>query len=189
MSAAARWDCPAERRALQFRVRPSPTGRRFLLSMASGSGAGAAASANLNAVRETMDGECASRSFYPVCASRRRAPGWRRRGGPRGPRVDLSGVLRGDGEGTRRDLEAGGPRAPVFRSLRRSWARAGRSGLASAACAPSLGPRDLPGVWRLLVGTGEACDRSSGRKGSWTFGHRSVPGPWRFSKELFVSSV
>lgn len=47
---------------LQFRV--SPTSLGFLLSRASGSGTGAAASANLNAVRETMDGESALCSFY-----------------------------------------------------------------------------------------------------------------------------
>lgn len=64
--------------------------------MASGSGAGAAASANLNAVRETMDGECVSRSFYPACASQRRAPGG---GVVEGPAV-LSSTLAVSCEGT-----------------------------------------------------------------------------------------
>ncbi|KAB0391303.1 hypothetical protein E2I00_008766, partial [Balaenoptera physalus] len=51
----ARCDCPAERKALQFRVRPFALLPRPPASgRASSSGAGAAA-ANLNAVRETME--------------------------------------------------------------------------------------------------------------------------------------
>ncbi|XP_007465047.1 PREDICTED: mitotic-spindle organizing protein 1-like [Lipotes vexillifer] len=51
----ARCECPGERRALQFRVRPFALLPRPLASgRASSSGAGAAA-ANLNAVRETME--------------------------------------------------------------------------------------------------------------------------------------
>lgn len=85
---AARWECGQERRELHFRVRSSPASQGFLFSMASGSGAGAAASANLNAVRETMDGEYASRSLYPARASRRRAPDGGVVEGPGGPRVE-----------------------------------------------------------------------------------------------------
>lgn len=61
----ARSDWPREKTALQFRVRT--LSRPWPAAMASGSGAGAgaaaAASANLNAVRETMDGECPFRPF------------------------------------------------------------------------------------------------------------------------------
>lgn len=65
-----------------------PPAEGLLLSMASGGGGtGAAASANLNAVRETMDGECASRSFSPARASRPRAPGG---GVTEGPAVPAS---------------------------------------------------------------------------------------------------
>lgn len=98
VSAAARWECGEERRALHFRVRSSPAGPGFLFSMASGSGAGAAASANLNAVRETMDGEYASRSLYPARASRRRDSDGGVVEGPAVPASTPRALLRGAGE-------------------------------------------------------------------------------------------
>lgn len=96
--AAARWECGEERRALHFRVRSSPADPGFLFSMASGSGAGAAASANLNAVRETMDGEYASRSLYPARASRRRDSDGGVVEGPAVPASTPRALLRGAGE-------------------------------------------------------------------------------------------
>lgn len=146
VSAAARWECGEERRALHFRVRSSPAGPGFLFSMASGSGAGAAASANLNAVRETMDGEYASRSLYPARASRAETPmeaWWRVRRSPRRPPApSCEGLGKGDPQPPPRSWRPGvwsaGP--PRWRSL----ALARRSGLAAARYAPSPGPRDPP---------------------------------------------
>lgn len=113
------------------------------------------------------------------------SPGWGRRGGPRGPLIDLSGVLRGDGEGTHGDLEGGGPRAPVFRCgvvwrmrgvlasrpllARPAWVHATR--LAPGAC-----------LWHR-----RSLRLKSRAKGVVDL--RSLLSLWRFSKEQFVSSV
>jgi hypothetical protein len=167
-----------------------PPGRGPLLSMASGSGPGAAASANLNAVRETMDGECASFSSDRACASRRRAPGWRRRRGPHGPRVGLGGILRGDGEGDPPRPRSWRPQSSGL-PLRRSLARAGRSRPRDRCLrahpgatrpAKCLAPAR---VWRVLVAWGPG---AKGVVDLFVHAVSSVPGPRRFSNGLFVSS-
>lgn len=104
--------------------------------------------------------------------------------GPTVPASASAVSCEGTGKGTRRDLEAGGPRAPAFR-CGGVWRARGVPGLATAACEPSLGPRDPPGVWRVLVAWGPG---AKGVVDLFVHAVSSVPGPRRFSNGLFVSS-
>lgn len=92
---------------------------------------------------------------------------------PRSPRRPSQCPARGRGRDLRRPRSWWPQRAGL--PLRRSLAHAGRSDLASSACAPGLGPRDPPGPWRVLVAPQKPATEVP-RKGSWTFGHCSVPG-------------